>query len=190
MINCYVVQTKPQLERYACRELRNQAYDAFLPLVELRRAAGVQLRPQFTSYLFLYHDIDGDDWHAVRGTRGVAGIIGGAAPMALRGRDRELVDAGRGAGHAVSLSEAGAIIVMTVDERRGGVIYKPGQVLTVVLPPDGELAGGGKDAILAFAGLSGVCRWSEPDVTLVEIRGLLGGAVRCTVPTQYLEIAS
>ncbi len=75
----YVVQTRPNKESLAERELLNQGYGAFYPrrLKTRRHARKIQtvLAPLFPSYIFVQLDLESDRWRSVNGTRGVARIV-------------------------------------------------------------------------------------------------------------------
>src|SRR5690606_4437557 len=79
MIRWYAAYTQPQAETRAARELRQQGFDAFLPLCRrLRRHARrteTVLRPLFPRYLFLAMDVERQRWRSVNGTRGVAQLV-------------------------------------------------------------------------------------------------------------------
>lgn len=77
----YVVQTQPQKERLAARELRNQNFDTFFPT--LSRAPRVtrgklvfpEPLPLFPKYLFIRLDLAEAPWRSISGTRGVTRLM-------------------------------------------------------------------------------------------------------------------
>ena len=75
----YVVQTKPNAEAMAFRNLENQNFPAFLPLQKLTRRKGTtfqtQLRPLFPGYMFVAQDPAAGQWRKIKNTRGVARLV-------------------------------------------------------------------------------------------------------------------
>lgn len=75
----YVVQTKPTKERLALRNLQQQRFETFCPLVRRVRRRGKcvssEAAPFFSSYIFVYLDLGRDAWRSINGTLGVARIV-------------------------------------------------------------------------------------------------------------------
>ena len=75
----FVVATKPNSEKTAELNLRQQGFDVFLPLIEKtrRHARRVDkvLRPIFPSYLFVRFDANIMPWHSINGTIGVRHLL-------------------------------------------------------------------------------------------------------------------
>lgn len=96
----FAVHTQPKAEDKAARHLRNQGFDAYLPVYARRRshARRVELvrAPFFPRYLFVRIDLEAARWRAVNSTVGVVSLVqagGRPAPLpdsviaALRGRE-------------------------------------------------------------------------------------------------------
>jgi len=81
----YLVYAKPMREIVAKQQLENQGYTVFLPLCKVKkRVRGVlkqQLEPFFPRYLFIYLNVETDNWAPIRSTIGVSGLVrfGGVA---------------------------------------------------------------------------------------------------------------
>ena len=75
----YVVQTKPRNEFRAERELSNQGYASYLPEIQTRCLRRERERtvtePLFPRYLFIQLSLVRSDWHPIRSTRGVTGLV-------------------------------------------------------------------------------------------------------------------
>lgn len=77
----YVVQTHPRKEQLAARELRNQDFEVFLPVIRRRpllkrgRFEDRVPAPLFPKYLFVALDLEADPWSSVNGTRGVLRLL-------------------------------------------------------------------------------------------------------------------
>ncbi len=75
----YVVQTRPNREAEAKRQLENQQFRAFLPLYSKTVSHARKLQkiraPLFPGYMFVVLDLDRDHWHKVNGTIGVTSLI-------------------------------------------------------------------------------------------------------------------
>jgi transcriptional antiterminator RfaH len=75
----YLVYTKPIKERVALKNLEQQDYAAYLPLMKIkkrRRGKYVELiEPTFPRYLFINLDRENDNWGSIRSTIGVAGLV-------------------------------------------------------------------------------------------------------------------
>ncbi len=75
----YVVATKPARESVAACQLRNQAFDAFLPMrrATTRKAKKLLTKPKplFPGYVFVRMRPDSVRWRAINGTLGVKYIL-------------------------------------------------------------------------------------------------------------------
>lgn len=86
----FVVATKPNSEKIAEFNLRQQEFEVFLPLIEktrrhARRVENV-LRPFFPGYLFVQFDAAIMSWHSINGTIGVRHILtNNGRPQAVGG---------------------------------------------------------------------------------------------------------
>lgn len=74
----FVIQTHPQAERLAARELADIGYTAFLPMVSVRRTdpvvrtmSHIVTTPLFVGYLFIQGDPDSKVWRPARYCPGV-----------------------------------------------------------------------------------------------------------------------
>jgi transcriptional antiterminator RfaH len=94
MVNAwYVVESRPQQEQLAVRNLERQFPEVFLPTCIVKRVIRRRLvelvRPLFPRYMFLSLDLDapGCRWRSVYGTFGVARILGsGERPQPIASR--------------------------------------------------------------------------------------------------------
>ena len=68
----YVVQTKPNAEAMAFRNLENQDFSSFLPLQKLTLRKGTAfktlLRPLFPGYMFIAQDPTAGQWRKINNT--------------------------------------------------------------------------------------------------------------------------
>ncbi|MFN3399498.1 MAG: transcription termination/antitermination protein NusG [Ferrovibrio sp.] len=75
----YTVYTQPGKETLAAQHLRNQGFETYFPQYQkMRRHAGrtdIVAAPLFPRYIFAGIDLDQQRWRAVRGTRGVVGLV-------------------------------------------------------------------------------------------------------------------
>lgn len=75
----YLVQTKPNQEKVASRNLEQQKYETFLPLKRInRRRCGVmreKIDALFPRYLFISLSPENDNWSPIRSTFGVLGLV-------------------------------------------------------------------------------------------------------------------
>lgn len=75
----YLVQCKPNAERVAIKNIRDQNFTAFLPLqkVTRRKANSFQtpLRPLFPGYVFVEIDPVNGHWQKINSTRGVIRLV-------------------------------------------------------------------------------------------------------------------
>lgn len=162
----FVVATKPNSEKTAEANLRQQGFDVFLPLIEktrrhARRVDNV-LRPIFPGYLFVQFDAAIMPWHSINGTIGVRHLLtnnGRPQPVAknfveiLLGRlnERGAIDeqpqpfqvgskvevaAGAMQGHLATILSAN-------DQGRVQILLAMmgGEIVTTISPEDLELAG-------------------------------------------------
>ena len=77
----YVVQAQPQREPLAVKELQNQGFETFYPVIQ-RRPVVRHLKlvtpapvPLFPKYLFVRLDLATDPWRSINGTRGVTRLM-------------------------------------------------------------------------------------------------------------------
>ncbi|MBW5802257.1 transcription/translation regulatory transformer protein RfaH [Coxiella endosymbiont of Ornithodoros amblus] len=75
----YLIYTKPRQERIAKENLERQGYRIYLPFIQVnrRRSKCYQLvtEPLFPRYLFIFLNIDKDNWGPICSTRGVSALV-------------------------------------------------------------------------------------------------------------------
>ncbi len=76
----YLLHTKPRQEKHALQHLQNQAYEVYLPLVQVEKIPqGVKRLVEealFPRYLFLQLDVAGSQsWASIRSTVGVSQLV-------------------------------------------------------------------------------------------------------------------
>jgi len=77
----YVVQAQPQREQLAVKELRQQGFRTFLPVlrhpekVRHGKILAPRLEPLFPKYLFVQLDLSTERWRSINGTRGVTRVM-------------------------------------------------------------------------------------------------------------------
>lgn len=79
-LNWYAVYTKPRQEQVALLNLERQAFECYLPMVEIfgqNRTARSKVRnePLFPRYLFLNADPQQQSLDVIRSTRGASGLV-------------------------------------------------------------------------------------------------------------------
>ena len=78
-MNWYLLQTKPNAHVMACKNLRQQGFDIFLPFVtKTAKKNGKFLdikTPLFPGYLFMGTSSDSIPWKTVNGTRGISKVV-------------------------------------------------------------------------------------------------------------------
>ena len=67
----YVVKTKPQQEKRASLNLRNQNFNVISPLIKKKN----NCEPLFPSYIFVSFDINKDIWQKINNSYGVSRIL-------------------------------------------------------------------------------------------------------------------
>ena len=74
----YLIYTKPNQEIIAKKNLENQKYNAFLPIIRsyihVSQAKKTD-QPMFPRYLFIELSIENDHWLPVKSTKGVSHFI-------------------------------------------------------------------------------------------------------------------
>jgi len=75
----FAIRTKPRQETVARDQLRNQAFEVYLPLVNTRithaRKVNWQPRPFFSGYLFMHLSQEERCWTTIRSTIGVLAAV-------------------------------------------------------------------------------------------------------------------
>jgi transcriptional antiterminator RfaH len=99
--NWYLIHSKPKEEYRALDNLENQGFEVFLPLLQSYKLnKGKQTKvvePLFPRYLFISLDKLSSQWHRIRSTRGVVGLVRfsdmpTAVPDQLVGQIRQLAN--------------------------------------------------------------------------------------------------
>lgn len=166
MTRWHVAYTQPLAETRAAQELRQQGFDAFLPLCRrlrrhARRTESV-LRPMFPRYLFVAIDLQSQPWRSVNGTRGVVHLVRqGDRPAAVPAGVVESLRARADASGAVPLAALAA--------------FEPGQRLVVADGP--------------FAGHVGRYEAMTEGDRVILLLDLLGRSVPVAVPVLQVDAA-
>ena len=75
----YVVQSKPQQEFVAVKNLERQGYRTYLPKISLSKRRGgkvvSQIEAMFPRYFFINLSSQTDNWGPIRSTIGVSGLV-------------------------------------------------------------------------------------------------------------------
>lgn len=78
-MNWYLLQTKYNAHATACKHLRQQGFDIFLPfIIKTTKRNGKFLdtkSPLFPGYLFMGTAIDSIPWKSINGTRGISSAV-------------------------------------------------------------------------------------------------------------------
>ena len=73
-----LVYTKAQEEQIAKRNLQNQGYEIFLPMIafaKLNQSKSITLKVMFPRYLFVKINTELDKWNRIKSTRGVSHLV-------------------------------------------------------------------------------------------------------------------
>ena len=71
MKNWYLIKTKPRQESVAIKNLENQEYSTYCPIVTINNKSIVL----FPGYLFIYLDKKKENWSPIRSTKGVVNFV-------------------------------------------------------------------------------------------------------------------
>ena len=71
MKNWYLVKTKPRQENVAIKNLENQEYSTYCPIVTINNKQVVL----FPGYIFVHLDKKTDNWLPIRSTKGVVNFV-------------------------------------------------------------------------------------------------------------------
>ncbi len=77
----YLIQTKPRSENLALKNLSNQGYKCYLPMLRIEKVINKQIEikkvPLFPRYLFINLDsnFESKSWAPIRSTRGVSNLV-------------------------------------------------------------------------------------------------------------------
>ena len=73
-----LVYTKAQEEQKAKRNLQNQGFEIFLPMIafeKLNQSKSITLKAMFPGYLFVKINTELDKWNRIKSTRGVSHLV-------------------------------------------------------------------------------------------------------------------
>ena len=73
-----LVYTKAREEERAQRNLENQGFKTFLPMIayeKISQPKSFSLNPMFPRYLFITINAESDNWHLIKSTRGVSHLV-------------------------------------------------------------------------------------------------------------------
>lgn len=76
--NWYLVYTKANQEERARKNLENQDYQTFMPMISYKnfsKANSFLLEPMFPRYLFVSFNPEKNDWTSIKSTKGVSHIV-------------------------------------------------------------------------------------------------------------------
>lgn len=162
-MNWYLLQTKPRQEKIAIRNLEQQGYECYLPLMPFekisRGALVVFEEPLFPRYLFIRLDTDqsAKSWGPIRYTRGVNRLVSfGSEPAKV---DVRLVE-------VLKSNEA----AHTLEPRP---LFKLGEKVTLKEGP--------------FAGIEAVYQMTDAYSRAVVLIELLSKPVKMAVPPVQLR---
>ena len=74
----YLVYAKAREEQRAQKNLENQGYETFLPMIaseKTKQPKSFSLKPMFPRYLFTKFTVEKDNWTHIKSTRGVSYIV-------------------------------------------------------------------------------------------------------------------
>ncbi len=75
----YLIMTKPHKDSYAEKQLNNQGYITYRPLITKEKKIKSRIKKieesLFPRYLFVQLEMGVDDWSSIRSTRGVLNIV-------------------------------------------------------------------------------------------------------------------
>ena len=74
----YLVYAKAREEQRAQKNLENQGYETFLPMIaseKTKQPKSFSLKPMFPRYLFTKFTVEKDNWTHIKSTKGVSHIV-------------------------------------------------------------------------------------------------------------------
>ena len=74
----FLVYTKAREEERAQKNLENQGFETFLPMIayeKISQTKSFSLKPMFPRYLFITINAERDNWHLIKSTRGVSHLV-------------------------------------------------------------------------------------------------------------------
>lgn len=161
-MNWYLIHTKPRLERCALKNLLQQGYVCYLPILPSEKIRQGKLtfgeEPLFPRYLFIQLDKrdSAKSWSPIRSTKGVSRLVSfGTEPAKV---DDKLID------------------ILKFQEREGQSLplrlFSPGERI--------QLTNG------AFAGVEGIYQMADGCSRVMVLIELLSKPVKISVPPSYL----
>ena len=74
----FLVYTKAREEKRAKKNLENQGFETFLPMIayeKISQPKSISLEPMFPRYLFIKVNVERDNWTHIKSTRGVSHLV-------------------------------------------------------------------------------------------------------------------
>ena len=74
----FLVYTKAREEKRAKKNLENQGFETFLPMIayeKISQPKSISLEPMFPRYLFTRFTVENNNWTQIKSTRGVSNIV-------------------------------------------------------------------------------------------------------------------
>ena len=74
----FLVYTKAKEEEIAQKNCANQGFETFLPMIayeKISQPKSFSLKPMFPRYLFITINVEKDNWHLIKSTRGVSHLV-------------------------------------------------------------------------------------------------------------------
>ena len=74
----FLVYTKPRQEERAQKNLENQGFETFLPMIaseKISQLKSFSLKPMFPRYLFTKFNVEKNNWTYLNSTRGVSHVV-------------------------------------------------------------------------------------------------------------------
>ena len=74
----FLVYTKAKEEQRAKKNLENQGFSIFLPMIAFainNRSVSTIVKPMFPRYLFIKLNLEKDNWTLIKSTRGVSHMV-------------------------------------------------------------------------------------------------------------------
>ena len=74
----FLIYTKPRQEDRAKKNLENQGFVIFLPMIayeKISQSKSISLEPMFPRYLFIIINTEKDNWAHIKSTRGVSHVV-------------------------------------------------------------------------------------------------------------------
>jgi transcriptional antiterminator RfaH len=163
LVSWYAVYTKPRQEHIARENLERQSFEAYLPLMRVRRRRRDKwvdaVEPMFSRYLFIRLALGTTNVASIRSTRGVTGLV-----------------------------QSGNALVQ-VPESFISVLLQTADSGTGVHTPEPDLLKEGDTVVLTdgpLANLRGIFRASDGDARAIILLTLLGTETEVAVPLEQV----